>query len=102
VRRFIDQYESGEQGCHMEADQAQSFAATLRALSARLVEVEEARDRIIDLIAKDQEQLLSVYDVHPDAWEGDPDRTDAIAALADAIIRAIAILRAIAGEKPNE
>jgi hypothetical protein len=46
VRRFIDQYESGEQGCHMEADQAQSFAATLRALSERLAEVEAEVTRL--------------------------------------------------------
>ena len=30
VERFITQYESGQQGCHMDADDAQAFAATLR------------------------------------------------------------------------
>ena len=34
VERFIAQYESGQQGCHMDADEAQAFSATLRALSA--------------------------------------------------------------------
>ena len=34
VERFIAQYESGQQGCHMDADEAQAFFATLRALAA--------------------------------------------------------------------
>lgn len=44
VERFIAQYESGQQGCHMDADEAQAFSATLRALAAKLAEAEAERD----------------------------------------------------------
>lgn len=44
------------------------------------------REEIAQLIEADQVQLLTDYDVSPDAWKGDPDRTNAVWSLADAVI----------------
>lgn len=44
------------------------------------------REKIAALIEEDQAQLLTDYEVSPDAWKCDPDRTDAVWSLADAVI----------------
>lgn len=48
------------------------------------------RDWLISLLTIEQEQLLTDYKVHPDAWKGDPERTDGISALADGILESLA------------
>ena len=52
------------------------------------------REWLISLLTIDQEQMLTDYEVHPDAWKGDPDRIDCIAALADGILDGLAHRRA--------
>lgn len=52
------------------------------------------REWLISLLTIDQEQMLTDYEVHPDAWKGDPDRIDCIAALADGILDGLANRRA--------
>lgn len=52
------------------------------------------RDWLISLLTIEQEQMLTDYEVHPDAWKGDPERTDCTAALADGILEGLAHRRA--------
>ena len=44
VERFITQYESGQQGCHMDVDDAQAFAATLRAQAVKIERLQDSLD----------------------------------------------------------
>lgn len=52
------------------------------------------REWLISLLTIEQEQMLTDYEVHPDAWRGDPERADSTAALADGILDGIAHRRA--------
>jgi hypothetical protein len=69
----------------------QDYKARAEAAEARLAELEAInwRDSVTDLIAKDHKQLLSDYGVDVDIWKNDPERGEAIGALADAITAAI-------------
>lgn len=47
------------------------------------------REKIARLIHEDQKQLLSDYDVHPEAYLSDPELYSSAQALADTVMRAI-------------
>lgn len=44
------------------------------------------RDWLISMLTIEQGHILTDYEVHPDAWKNDPERTESLHGLADCIL----------------